>query len=86
MTKAQVLKSFKITKSKFKAKIKKDVIKKMNTDTVFDYSDYLYNQNISDENLKQAIPYLNSKGKRSYLLPHYYIPVGRGDYTHGGTF
>lgn len=86
MTKAQVLKVFKISKSKFKAIVKKDVIKSMNNDTEFDYSDYLYNKNISDENLKQAIPYLNSKGKRSYLLPHYLIPAGSGDYTHGGTF
>ena len=86
MTKAQVLKVFKISKSKFKAIVKKDVIKSMNNDTEFDYGYYLYNKNISDENLKQAIPYLNSKGKRSYLLPHYYIPAGSGDYTHGGTF
>lgn len=85
MSTTGMLKALKISKSKFKARVKKSVIKAMSNDTEFEYGPYLYNRNISDEKLNKAVPFVTSKGKLGYMLPMFEIPAGSGYTTLFGS-
>lgn len=90
MTKKQMLKTLKISNKKFKARVKKAVKKiykknfqyKSNSPSWMKKS---YKDAISKKSINRALPYVNSKGKTSFMIHDMAVPGGAGQYDTCGT-
>jgi len=88
LSKKQMLKILKISDKKFKSRVKKAITKYFKK--AFSYSKGSWvntelKKAVSAKQLKKAIPYVNSKGKVSYMIKDLPIPAGKGMYDHYGT-
>jgi len=90
LSRKQMLKILKISSKKFNSRVKKAITKVYKRD--FGYSSkapsYVkreYKTAVSSKYLNKAIPYVNSKGKVSYMIKQLPFPAGSGQYDCHGT-
>ena len=90
LSKKSMLKTLGISAKKFKSRVKKAVTKYYKKDIGYSskapsYIKRDYKKAVSSKYLNKAIPYVNSKGKVSYMIKLLPIPAGAGAYDHCGT-
>lgn len=84
LSRSEMLKALNLTSSKFEARVKKSLNKMANSQMYYGQYDMM-NRNLQKEKMKKVIPYVNNKGKVSYLYKLLEVPAGAGNYDHCGT-
>ena len=82
MSRSQMLKALNLKSSKFEAKVEKGL--RRYWDNMMLQDDTMLNNQIRNNKLKEAIPYVNSKGKVCFVLKSVMIPAGSGSYDVWG--
>ncbi|MBR6487381.1 MAG: hypothetical protein IKT20_00565, partial [Clostridiales bacterium] len=90
MSKKSMLKALGISGKKFKSRVKKAITKMYKKDFGYSskapsYVKSYYKKAVSSKYLNKATPYVNSKGKVSYMIKLLPIPAGADAYDTNGT-
>lgn len=90
LTKKQMLKILGLSNKKFNSRVKKAITKMFKKSYGYSskapsYLKKTYKDAVKAKTIKRAVPYVNSKGKVSYMIKLLPCPGGAGEYDEAGT-